>query len=549
MVDQTPTPDQPVVLSAAVRKSRSRISWIWLVPLVAALAGLSMVVHAWLKAGPDITIQFDTAEGLVAGQTQVRYKDVVVGTVQRIYFSADRSKVMVEAALNKDAADIARQGTRFWVVRPRLGFSGVSGLGTLLSGAYIDVDVPKKANAVEQDDFVGLETPPPITHDRAGKIFTLRAENLGSLDVGSPVYFRRISVGRVVGYRLEPSGAAVDVDVFVDAPNDRFVTRKTRFWNASGVDVSVNGDGVKMRTESLVSLLLGGVAFDTPADEGHDKPAAADTEFKLYGSQAEAKSVPRGFAYPVQMRFDQSVRGLSVGATVEFQGIALGRVTAIDIAYDMKKRHLYSVVDATLYPESLGHALENIETRFGGDRKASADQMLAAMIRYGMRAQLRPVNLLSGQLYVAIDNFPNAPPVQFSHTDPPIIPTVPGQLDQLQEQVGNILNKLDKVPFDQIGAALRDTLTNTSRLMEQLDKQVAPQARDMFKQAQVSLQSLNQLIAPDASLPSNTQNAMVQIDRAARSLRALADYLQAHPEALLRGRGPDPIPGAGPTKN
>lgn len=267
MVDQTPTPDQPVVLSAAVRKSRSRISWIWLVPLVAALAGLSMVVHAWLKAGPDITIQFDTAEGLVAGQTQVRYKDVVIGTVQRIYFSADRSKVMVEAALNKDAADIARQGTRFWVVRPRLGFSGVSGLGTLLSGAYIDVDVPKKANAVEQDDFVGLETPPPITHDRAGKIFTLRAENLGSLDVGSPVYFRRISVGRVVGYRLEPSGAAVDVDVFVDAPNDRFVTRKTRFWNASGVDVSVNGDGVKMRTESLVSLLLGGVAFDTPADE------------------------------------------------------------------------------------------------------------------------------------------------------------------------------------------------------------------------------------------------------------------------------------------
>jgi paraquat-inducible protein B len=150
---------------------------------------------------------------------------------------------------------------------------------------------------------------------------------------------------------------------------------------------------------------------------------------------------------------------------------------------------------------------------------------------------------------VAIDNFPNAPPVQFSHTDPPIIPTVPGQLDQLQEQVGNILNKLDKVPFDQIGAALRDTLTNTSRLMAQLDKQVAPQARDMFKQAQVSLQSLNQLIAPDASLPSNTQNAMVQIDRAARSLRALADYLQAHPEALLRGRGPDPIPGAGPTKN
>ena len=549
MVDQTPPSEKPGVRSVDVRKSRNRISWIWLVPLVAALAGLSMVVHAWMKAGPDITIQFDTADGLVAGQTQVRYKDVVIGTVQRIYFTEDRSKVMVEAALNKDAADIAREGTRFWVVRPRLGFNGVSGLGTLLSGAYIDVDVPKIAKGTEQDDFVGLETPPAVTHDRAGKIFTLKAENLGSLDVGSPVYFRRISVGRVVGYRLEPSGAAVDVDIFVDAPNDRFVTDKTRFWNASGVDVSVNGDGVKMRTESLVSLLLGGVAFDTPIDDGHDQVADANTQFKLYGSQAEAQSVPRGFAYPVQMRFDQSVRGLAVGAAVEFQGIALGKVTAIDIDYDMKKRHLYTVVDATLYPELLGHVLENMEKRFNDGKQASADRMLAAMIRYGMRAQLRPSSLLSGQLYVAIDNFPNAPPVEFVHTDPPLIPTVPGQLDQLQEQVGNILDKLDKVPFDQIGAALRDTLNSTSRLMTQLDKQVAPQARDVLKQAQVSLQSLNQLLSPDAPLPSDTQSAMAQIDRAARSLRALTDYLQSHPEALLRGRGPDPIPGAGPSKN
>jgi len=238
-----------------------------------------------------------------------------------------------------------------------------------------------------------------------------------------------------------------------------------------------------------------------------------------------------------------------VGATVEFQGIALGKVTAIDIDYDVKKRHLYTVVDATLYPELLGHVLENMERRFNDGRQASADRMLEAMIHYGMRAQLRPVNLLSGQLYVAIDNFPNTPSVPFVHTDPPTIPTVPGQLDQLQEQVGNILDKLDKVPFDQIGTALRDTLNSTSRLMTQLDKQVAPQARDVLRQAQVSLQSLNQLFGPDAPLPSNTQNAMTQIDRAARSLRALADYLQAHPEALLRGRGPDPIPGAGPSKN
>ena len=552
MVDQTPPRDRPAAPAATpvvVRKSKSRISWIWLVPLVAALAGLSLVVRTWMLAGPEITIQFDTADGLVAGQTQVRYKDVVIGTVRRIHFNADRSKVLVETALKREAADIARDGTKFWVVRPRLGFTGVSGLGTLLSGAYIGVDVGKDAKAASERDFVGLETPPPITHDRAGKIFTLKADDLGSLDIGSPVYFRRITVGRVVGYRLEPSGAAVDIDVFVDAPNDRFVTKGTRFWNASGVDVAVSGDGVKMRTESLVSLIMGGLAFDTPDSGGHEDPAAESTQFKLYGSSAEAQSVPRGLPYPVQMRFDQSVRGLSVGATVEFQGITLGKVTAIDIDYDMQKRHLYSVVEATLYPDLLGHVLQNIESRFGGDKQASADRMLAEMIRYGMRAQLRPANLLSGQLYVAIDNFPNAPPVEFVHTDPPTIPTVPGQLDQLQQQVSNILAKLNEVPFDQIGTALRDTLKNTSRLMAQLDTQVTPEARAVLQQARKSLQSIDRLVAPDAPLPSNTQHAMAEIDRAARSLRALADYLQANPEALLRGRGQDPIPGSGPVKN
>jgi len=554
MSEKTPPegePAAPVPAPTVVRKSKSRISWIWLVPLVAALAGLSLVVRTWMEVGPEITIQFDTAEGLVVGQTQVRYKNVVIGMVKHIHFNDDRSKVLVDVSLEKESADIAREGTRFWVVRPRLGFSGVSGLGTLLSGAYIGVDLQEDSEArgkPERLNFVGLETPPPITHDREGRHFTLKAADLGSLDIGSPVYFRRINVGRVVGYKLDQNGGSVDVDIFIDAPNDRYVTQHVRFWNASGVDVSVNADGLKLRTESLVSLAIGGVAFEPLDSADSDKPAEENSAFKLYSSELEARSVPRGIAYPVRMRFDQTVRGLSVGASVDFQGINLGTVTGLNIDFDTDKKRFYAIVDATLYPERLGRVLDNIKSRVQPNEQAS-DALLRVMVKYGLRAQLRPANLLTGQLYIVLDNFPNAPKVEYQLTDPPFIPTVPGQFDQLQEQVSSILTKIEKVPFDQIGTNLRDTLASTSRLMTQIDKQVTPEARAMLKQARQSLDTMDRLLAPDAGLASNTQRTMQELDRAARSLRALTDYLQSNPESLLRGRGNDPIPGSGPVKN
>lgn len=532
-----------------IRKTRGRVSWIWLVPIVAAIAGLSLVARTWLQAGPEITIQFDTAEGLAVGETQVRYKDVVIGTVRGIRFNHDRSKVLVEAALTKDAADIAREGTRFWVVRPRLGFTGVSGLGTLLSGAYIGVDVPQDRDASERKatrlEFVGLETPPAVTHDRAGRRFTLRADDLGSLDIGSPVYFRRISVGRVVGYALDESGRAVNIDIFIDAPNDRFVTRAARFWNASGVDVSVNADGLTMRTESLVSLALGGVAFESFAENAQDEePADEASTFRLYGGEGEARAVPSGEAYRVRMRFDQSIRGLSVGAPVDFQGIALGSVTAVTIDFDAQKQSFYALVDATLYPERLGRVYQAVRERMSPQEKGG-DTLLRRMVQHGLRAQLRPANLLTGQLYVVLDTVPNAKPVEFVPGDPPMIPTVPGQLDQLQEQIGSILSKVEKIPFVQIGQELRATLAGTARLMSQLDKQVAPQARLTLRQARQALESMDRLLAPDAPLPANGERAIGELARAARSLRELADYLQTHPEALLRGRGEDSVPGTG----
>ncbi|OZI61267.1 PqiB family protein [Bordetella genomosp. 11] len=563
MSDPASSGDNPGIRTPEVTRRKRRISWIWLVPFVAAVAGLSLVAKTWWESGPTVTITFKTAEGLEVGKTQVRYKDVNIGTVRSIHLSEDRSQVIVKADLVKEAASIAREGTQFWVVRPRLGLSGVSGLGTLLSGAYIGVDAKngkdatKSASDEEKTEFVGLETPPEVTHDRPGKRFTVRAMDLGSLDVGSPVYYRRISVGQVIGYQLDPTGKFVNIQLFVDAPNDKFVTTDTHFWNASGVDFTLNADGLKVRTQSLLSVAVGGIAFGQPDDDTTETPAKADTVFTLYGTEAAAQAKQDGEPFPIVMRFDQSIRGLSVGAPIDFNGVVLGQVDSISMDFDRASKRFFALVHANLYPQRLGAVFDRVrEYSEREDKKAGGEgtthpggRLLGSMVQHGLRAQLRSSNLLTGQLYVALDVFPNAKPVAFEMSTPARIPTQPGNLDQLQQQIANVAAKLDKIPFDKIGTDLQQTLANTARLTARLDKQLAPQAEALLKQANKSLADLGNLLAPDSPLPLNAQNAMDELSRAARSLRALADYLQTNPEALLRGRGPDPLPNYGNTRS
>jgi paraquat-inducible protein B len=537
-------PDGSAVSEASVTRRKRRFSWIWLVPIVAAIAGAGLVLRTWLQAGPAITITFQTAEGLEAGKTQIRYKDVNVGQIESIRLAEDRSHVIATAQLVKEAASLAQEGTVFWVVRPRLGLSGVSGLGTLLSGAYIGVDAPSKVETHRpKTEFAGLETPPEVTQDRAGKRFRLTADNLGSLDIGSPVYFRRIPVGQVIGYQLSNDGRNVDVQVFVDAPNDRYVTTSTRFWNASGVDFTVSAEGLKVRTQSLLSVALGGLAFeDMGGAAGAPVAARADASFRVYANEQAARAKPDNFALKIQMRFDQSVRGLSVGAPIDFNGIALGQVDAIDMDLDEAQKRFYTLVGATIYPDRLGSVAKVIREYSGSDPARPSGLLLTGLIEQGMRAQLRTGNLLTGQLYVALDVFPNAAPVQFEMTVPARIPTVPNNLDQLQQQLVSIADKLEKIPFDKIAADLRTTLSSASRLMTRLDKQVAPQAQAMMREASKSLAEISNMLSSEAGLGANTDRAVQELSRTARSLRALSDYLQAHPEALLRGRTPDRLP-------
>lgn len=546
-----PLPPQPEPGAPRITRTRWRVSLVWLVPVIAGVIGLSMLGHAWYANGPDVQIAFKTATGLEAGKTPVKYKDVTVGGVSAIALSEDRSHVIVTVSLVKSAASLAREDSRFWVVRPRIGAGGVSGIDTLLSGAYIGVDAGTSEETGRK--FTGLENPPPVIGGTPGRTFVVRADDLGSLDIGSPVYYRRIQVGRVASYSLDDDGKGVSVQIFIDAPYDRFVTSGTRFWNASGVDVSLSAAGLKLNTQSLATVLAGGIAFATPPGAPSGEPAAENARFALEKDQQAALAPPDGAAQRIRLQFEQSLRGLAVGAPVEFSGIDLGNVTSLHLDYDAARRRFMSVVDIEVFPDRLGKVLEKLPNLQGSSEEQGA-QFLKLMVANGLRAQAKSANILTGQLYVSLDFIRNAPAVPFDTAARPLmLPTVRGEFDKLQEQVSSIVAKVEKMPLDSIGRNLDASLASVNKTLGTLDKtlgtfdktlgqvngEVLPEAANTMRSAQQALGAAQELVSEDAPLRQDLGQTLQELRRTARSVRGLTDLLGEHPEALVKGRPKD----------
>jgi paraquat-inducible protein B len=540
MSDLPPVPEDGEVPRAVARRPGPRtLQLVWIIPIVAALVGLGIAVKAYLDRGPTITIQFRTAQGIEAGKTRIKNRNVDVGTVRTVKLSPDHKSVVVTAEMDPDARDFLVEDSRFWVVRPRIAGGQVSGLSTLLAGSYIAAE-PGKSKAA-QSHFTGLEEPPVVTSDLPGRTFTLLAQNLGSLDVNSPVYYRGILAGRVVAAKVTGDGGQVRIDVFIRAPYDRFVNTQTRFWNASGVDFNVSANGVQLDTQSLVTILLGGISFETPPDQGDARPVQANATFPLWDGKSEALRPRETVVEDYVMKFSQSVRGLNVGAPIDFRGVTVGTVKRIDLEYDARTVSFRSAVQIELWPRRLRPR----NARPGGKWDSmTPPERMRLFVQHGFRGQLRNANLLTGQLYVAVDFFPNAAPAKVDFTQPaPEIPTIAGGFGELQESVASIIKKLEKVPFDEIGTNLRDslvqlhgTLAKLDTLSQHIDRDLTPQMRAAIEQARKTLSAAERVLSSDSPVQGDLRETLEQVNRAAESLRDLTDYLERHPESLLRGR-------------
>jgi paraquat-inducible protein B len=531
-----------------------RLSLVWLLPLLALAVGGWLAYKTWAEQGPTITISFQNASGLQAGKTKVRFKDVEIGQVTKISVTKDLQGVEVTAELTSGSERYLTEQTRFWVARPRVTASRVSGLETLLSGAYIAIDPVIEGSSARH--FKGLAEPPVITTDEPGTRFRLRSQTLGSLNLGSPVYYRHIQVGQVVSYELDQDGEAVTIDIFVTKPHDRLVFVNTRFWNASGIDLSLTANGVNLDTESLISVLLGGVAFDTPDTlETKGAPATADQFFPLYSSRAAAHERIYLDKQRYLMVFSGSVRGLSVGAPVLLQGIQVGEVLDIQLRFDPTRLAFSIPVLIEIEPERINVA--------GSAERALANDsnLLNQLVAGGMRGQLKTGSLLTGQLYVDLAFHTDAPAAALLEQDGyKVLPTVPAPIEEVTTKVKNILTMVEAFPLETIGddltrilggarglvesgetkralAELQKTIADLSSITEQLDQSIAPELTSILGQTRQAVGNVNGMIGPDAPLSVETVRTMRDIGSAARSIRTFADYLDRHPEALIRGKG------------
>ena len=552
--------NQDAAPQARVRR-RSVFSFVWLLPVVAAVIGAYLAFTTLSQRGPEIIISFNGADGLTAGQTKVRHKAVDLGTVTSIRLATDMSHVIVHVRMNSEANPYLTDHARFWVVRPRLSASSISGLETLISGGYIEMD-PGEKGGQKQTEFKGLETPPGVRSDEPGTTFVLTTPRIGSLGSGSPVFYRDIVVGEVLGYHLPEGNGLITVDVFVRAPYDKWVRTATRFWNASGVNIAFGGSGLHVELESIQAVLSGGVAFNTPEDGRDTASATQDTKFDLFASETAADAA--GFKQRIQtvMYFQASTSGLAEGSPVQIFGQQIGTVTDVRLELNPAQASARVRVAAEIQPERL--------RANGGDPNDTPESVSRRLVEHGMRAELVTTSYITGALAVSFA-FP-ANPARASITmegQAIVLPTMGGGLGNILTTASQIMDKVSAIPFAQIGNSANTLLTTLSStvggpevkqainaatgalvdlqgLVKRTDAGLTPLMRRLpeisnnldqtLSRASQLVGSVNTGYGSNSQFSRDLERLMSQFNDAARSVRLLADFLDRHPEALVRGR-------------
>ena len=553
--------DQPDEQTAQASVRPVRFSLIWLIPVVV------VVIAAWLgwttlsRRGPDITLQFETADGITAGQTQVKHKAVALGTVDSVALSKDLKRVDIRVRMSAAAKPFLTSNAQFWVVRPRLSGASISGLDTLLSGAYIAVD-PGSPGGTPQSVFKGLEAPPGVRSDEPGRTYTLMSGDVGSLSEGSTVFFRDVPVGEVLGYTTPPGGRGpIPIQVFVREPYDHYLRADTRFWDVSGVRVDFGGGGLHLKIQSLQALLSGGVAFGLPVQRRDSQaPEAPDNAvFKLYGSKDDADTAGYRDRLLIVTYFKSSVKGLAPGSPVQMFGLQIGNVTDVKLQLDPKAGAVQVRVAMEVQPERVFS-----EDEINHD---SVGDVTQALVDNGLRAETDTGNLLTGSSIISFAFVPNAPPEKVGHEGSAIVlPSKSGGISGIMDSLSTVADKIAAMPLQQIGdnlnsllahtdstvngaqlkqaiAALTDTLRSAQRLATHADKGLAPLMQrlpQIADQLQQTVSRANATLASyggDSDFHHSLQQTLDQLNETARSIRLLSDFISRHPSSLLLGRG------------
>jgi paraquat-inducible protein B len=530
------------------------LPWVWAVPVVAAIVAGWLGYRALIEQGPTITISFPTADGIEADRTTIRYKNVELGRVTGVGLTPDGSRVVVTAAMRREAAPRLHTDTEFWVVQPRITPSGVTGLTTIVSGAYIGMLPGNGAEGVHS--FTGLETPPPKDGLVGGREFILIANRLPSVSDQSPVYYHGVQVGEVTGHELSDRDGSVSVRIFVYSPHDSLIHTESRFWTSSGVQLELGAQGVKIGTESLLTMIAGGIVFDTPEAALSGSPSPPASTFRLYAAREAAEEAAERVRVAYRLFFPDSLRGIGVGTPVELRGITVGRVSEVNLEYDPSDDTIRIPVTVEIEPERIAMPGElSLQ-----DPSEVTNRIFERLVAEGLHARIASGNLLFGQRVIELEFVRNAPPARLVNSKPyPELPTVAGGgFEEVADSATRFLDKVSALPLDQLVGEIRNmvthadgviaspdvkrslhvldrTLGNAERLTRDAQMQVGPLFASINSAAD-QLKATIALLGNDPRSSNDLMRTLAELKDAARSIRVLADYLERHPESLLRGK-------------
>ncbi len=558
---------QPVV-----KKGYAGLMSIWLVPLIAIVIAGWLIVKTISEKGPEISISLPTAQGMEAGKTPLKYKDVTIGIVDRIEIPDDEDEVRVIVSVQQFAEKYLTDTARFWVVSPAIGLEGISGLETLLSGSFLEIDPGNGGE--DQFEFKGLDTAPVITSTTSGREFLLRAERLGNSKRGTPVIYRGIRVGKVLGHRLSTDRQSVELFAFIEAPYHELVREGTRFWDAGGVNVSLSTAGIEVGAESVQALLSGAVEFETPEIFKDTFLAEEGQEFALYTNRQAMEEAKFTERVRYILYFDGSVSGLSVGAAVEFKGMKIGTVRQINLEFLQETGDYFLPVMIDIEPQRVKLAGSDDKIFSVVEAGKIRSQVLDVLIDRGLRARLKSSNFLTGQLIVDLDLFPNKPARYIGRSEIYTeIPTLPMELEEITTSLTRLVEKIERLPIEKISTSFlrtaegmerivnsgdldiaireyRDLAVSVKSMINTIDKKTLPsiggavdETRTALQRVDDTLKSANDLftsadsVLKDGSPVKYDLSVMMrEVAAASRAVRNLAEFLERNPSSLLSGK-------------
>ena len=522
-----------------------RFSTIWLVPVVALVIGLWMTYSHYAGQGPIIEITFHSGEGIQAGTTKVRRKNVEIGEVLDLRLSEDAEKVVLSVRIYDHAKQLLREDSQFWVVRPRIGSGGISGLSTLLSGAYIELS-PGSGESLA-DSFEGLETPPVTPLGTPGMHVTLDSAGNQPLREGDPILFHGNEVGRIEFVYFNNLKRRTYYNAFIAAPYDALVTENTRFWFNSGLSVELSADGIRVDVASLSTVLAGGVAFDVPEGLPLGEQITERAYFTIFSRESASRESEYENALSFVILFEDSIRGLRPGAPVEYRGVKVGEVVRTDIDY--------LEIENLLEPRSkIPVLIDLVPARLGFEDDYSVLEEVAnridELIDDGLTAGLAIGNLLTGQKYIELQYHGDGFGGIQTFAGYTVIPAIDGQLDQLLSNASSVMMTINKLPLDQLVDSAHVALDEIAATLAEFRKSASaldailadPASHELIGTLNATLTSFQQL-AVDFSEGSATnielQKSLQSLARALNELEPVLRNLRRRPNSLIFGGSED----------